>query len=140
MSAGLGRSHVNAGTCGQQMPIQAHLVEGATPFLLSSKFLYDVDATINFRRGIAEFGQLSEKQIKLEGTPNHHLLFPLMAFAGNTTVVGNLFVQKEEQDHTVANLSGEPKPSVTFHPDEDSTESQGTYDESSKTQGGTQVE
>ena len=140
MSAGLGLSHVNAGICGQQMPIQAHLVEGATPFLLSSKFLYDVDATINFRRGIAVFRQLSEKQIKLERTPNHHLLIPLMAFAGNTPVVENLFVQKEEHDSMVASLSGEPKPSVTFHPDEDSTEFQGTPDDSSETQGGTQVE
>lgn len=54
-SAGLGLSHVNAGMCGQQVPIQAHLVEGGTPFLLSSKFLYDMDATINFRSGVAVF-------------------------------------------------------------------------------------
>ena len=138
-SAGLGLSHVNAGICGQQMPIQAHLVEGATPFLLSSKFLYDVDATINFRRGVAVFRQLSEKQIKLERTPNHHLLIPLMAFAGNTPVVENLFVATEETDSMVASLSGEPKPPVTFHPDTDSTEENGT-EEGSNTQGGTQVE
>ena len=138
-SAGLGLSHVNAGICGQQMPIQAHLVEGATPFLLSSKFLYDVDATINFRRGVAVIRQLSEKQIKLERTSNHHLLIPLMAFAGNKTVVENLFVATEESDPMVASLSGEPKPSVTFHPDTDSTEEKGTV-ESSSEQGGTQVE
>ena len=55
-SAGLGLSHVNAGICGQDVEIQAHMVEGATPFLLSAKFLYDMDATINFRTGWQCFG------------------------------------------------------------------------------------
>ena len=35
-SASLGLSHLNAGICGKQVEVQAHMVEGATPFLLSA--------------------------------------------------------------------------------------------------------
>ena len=41
-SAGLGLSHMNAGIMGKEVEVQAHIVEGATPFL-SAKFLYDMD-------------------------------------------------------------------------------------------------
>ena len=104
-SAGLGLSHVNAGMCGQQVPIQAHLVEGGTPFLLSSKFLYDMDATINFRSGVAVFKTLSSRQFKLERTPSHHLMVPLTAFAGNDKVTNTLFLHSDEEDLSVQHLS-----------------------------------
>lgn len=106
-SAGLGLSHVNAGMCGQQVSIQAHLVEGGTPFLLSSKFLYDMDATINFRTGKAIFKKISPQQFQLERTPSHHLMMPLTAFAGNTAVMKNVFLQHGEEDLSVAQLSDE---------------------------------
>lgn len=104
-SAGLGLTHINAGLCGQQVPLEAHMVEGGTPFLLSSKFLYDVEATINFKSGVAVFKKLSNKQFKLERTPSHHLMIPLTAFAGNEPVVQGLFLQPGEEDVSVAELS-----------------------------------
>lgn len=104
-SAGLGLTQINAGMCGQQVPLEAHMVEGGTPFLLSSKFLYDVDATINFRTGIAVFKKLSNRQFKLERTPSHHLMIPLTAFAGNEPVVQGLFLHSGEEDLSVTELS-----------------------------------
>ena len=102
-SAGLGLTHVNAGICGQEVPVQAHMVEGATPFLLSAKFLYDLDATINFRKGIAVFRKLSEQQIKLERSSSNHLLLPMTAFAGRSEVLQALAV--DQTDPTVELLS-----------------------------------
>ena len=52
------------------------MVEGVTPFLLSAKLLYDMDATINFRKGIAVFRKLSDQQFLLERSSSNHLLLP----------------------------------------------------------------
>ena len=90
-SSGLGLGHINTGICGRELKIQAHVVEGATPFLLSSKFLYDMKAEVDFRTGQAVFHALSEDVIQLERTPNHHLLLPLTAFAGNVALLTSLF-------------------------------------------------
>ena len=60
-SAALGLSHVNAGLCGSEITLQAHMVEGGTPFLLSSKFLYDMKATINFRTGFGSTCEVGKK-------------------------------------------------------------------------------
>lgn len=106
-SAGLGPSHVNAGVCGKEMKIQAHMVEGGTPFLLSSKFLYDMDATINFRTGMAVFKAISDQQFRLERSPSHHLMLPLTAFAGNEAVLERIFVQEAQNDATVQKMSSE---------------------------------
>lgn len=89
-SSGLGLGHINTGICGKELKIQAHVVEGATPFLLSSKFLYDMAAEVDFRTGKAVFHALSEDVIQLERTPNHHLLLPLTAFAGNVAMLASL--------------------------------------------------
>ena len=104
-SSGLGLSHVNAGICGKEVTIQSHLVEGKTPFLLSSKFLYDMDVTINFRTGKALFKTLSSQQIQLERTESNHLLIPLTAFAGHQNALENLFVSDEDFDGDVHTLS-----------------------------------
>ena len=63
-SSGLGLGHINTGICGRELKIQAHVVEGATPFLLSSKFLYDMSAEVDFRSGRAIFHALSEDVIQ----------------------------------------------------------------------------
>lgn len=89
VSAGLGLGHINTGINGKEMKIQAHVVEGATPFLLSSKFLYDMEAVVDFRTGKAVFHALSEDAIQLERTPNHHLLLPLTAFAGKLAMMNS---------------------------------------------------
>ena len=83
--------------------MQAHMVEGGTPFLLSSKFLCDMDATINFRSGIAIFKRLSDQQFRLERSPSNHLLLPLTAFAGREDVLSQIWVTAH--DETVAELS-----------------------------------
>ena len=106
-SAGLGLSHVNAGICGKEVmvTIQSHLVEGKTPFLLSSKFLYDMDATINFRTGKAVFLKLSDRQVQLERTESNHLMLPLTAFAGHYEALQELFAKEDDIDQAVHTLS-----------------------------------
>ena len=104
-SAGLGLSHVNAGIFGQQVEVQAHMVEGATPFLLSAKFLYDMEATINFRTGVALFKRLSPEQFRLERSASNHLLLPMTAFAGREAVLEGLRV--DAVDEAVAQVSSE---------------------------------
>ena len=103
-NAGLGLSHVNAGIYGHQVEVQEHMVEGATPFLLSAKFLYDMDATINFRTGIAVFRNLSDQQFQLERSPSNHLMLPMTAFAGRESVLQALKVGSP--DDMVKKLSG----------------------------------
>ena len=107
-NAGLGLSHVNAGICGQQVEVQAHMVEGGTPFLLSSKFLYDMDATINFRTGLAIFKRLSDRQSRLERSPSNHLLLPMTAFAGREDLLSRIWVA--EECPVVKELSENPEP------------------------------
>ena len=82
------------------------MVEGATPFLLSAKFLYDMQATINFRSGIAMFKKLSSELFQLERTPSNHLLLPMTAFAGRGDVLSSMQVsQRDEAVDLVANAS-----------------------------------
>ena len=123
-SAGLGLAHVNAGLCGKEVEVQAHLVEGPTPFLLSSKFLYDMEATINFRTGKAIFRTLGEQQIQLERSANHHLMLPLTAYQGNATVMHSLLVAQGDEDLSVLSLSQEdtPKLESTASPEDSSME------------------
>ena len=91
-SAALGLSHVNAGLCGSEITLQAHMVEGGTPFLLSSKFLYDMKATINFRTGVGVFEAVSDQHVKLERSPGNHLMLPVTAFAGHSSVLNAMRV------------------------------------------------
>ena len=133
-SSGLGLSHVNTGICGKEVTIQSHLVEGKTPFLLSSKFLYDMDVTINFRTGKALFRTLSSQQIQLERTDSNHLLIPLTAFAGHHNALEHLFVKDEDFDGDVHTLS-RSDPDLPEQPASDpsvreaTTGDQGTVDE-----------
>jgi len=77
---------VNVGLFGHQLEVEVHLVEGATPFLLSAKFLADLNATVNFRNGAAVFRKLSNEQYVLSRTAGGHLAAPLLAYAGNASV------------------------------------------------------
>ena len=77
---------MNVGLFGHQLEIEVHLVEGATPFLLSAKFLADLNATVNFRNGTAVFRKLSSDQYVLPRTAGGHLAVPLLAYAGNASV------------------------------------------------------
>ena len=92
-SLALGQAQVTAGIHGEEQHLQMHVVEGQTPLLLSSKWLYDQEAIIDFRKGQAILPKISSEIIQLERTPTYHLLLPVTAFAGHdeardrTTVV-----------------------------------------------------
>lgn len=58
--AALGKAYVTTGIFGHEVEIEVHVVEGSAPFLLSAKFLSDMNTTIDFRSGIAVFRKLSE--------------------------------------------------------------------------------
>lgn len=106
-SSALGLATINAGLCGSEAAVEMHVVEGATPFLLSSRWLYEQEAVINFKTGHALFPKLSDKQIKLERAPTFHLLLPLTAFSGNKAATRDLFVDPQENDVSVQRLHEE---------------------------------
>ena len=85
-AAAIGKAYVNFGMFGHQLEIEVHVVEGATPFLLSAKFLADVNASINFRTGVAVFKKLSVQQYLLDRTAGGHLTIPLLGYPGNESV------------------------------------------------------
>ena len=47
----LGRAHITVGIFGHELEIEAHVVEGSTPFLLSSRFLAEMKCHIEFPNG-----------------------------------------------------------------------------------------
>ena len=100
-------ANINAGLIGGEKEVPAHVVEGRTPFLLSARWLYDMEATINFRSGKACFAALSPEQVQLERGPSFHLLMPLNMYAGNSSDLANFVVKHEERDTKVSELSNE---------------------------------
>ena len=104
-SAALGRAFVTVGVFGHLMELEVHIVEGPTPFLLSSKFLAEVDAVVDFRKGTTSFRKLSSQQFQLPRTAGGHLLLPILAFPGRSQ-----FVQK----YLVAD-SDDPLPDSQVH-------------------------
>ena len=78
----LGLAHLNLGILGEEMSLEVHVIEGTTPLLLSAKFLYDVNASINFRTGVAVFQKFGKKPFLLERGPGNHLLLPVTAYGG----------------------------------------------------------
>ena len=52
-SEALGKAMVNTGIHGTEQVLEAHVVEGRTPLLLSSKWLYEQRAVIDFGSGQA---------------------------------------------------------------------------------------
>ena len=64
------------------------MVEGKTPLLLSSKWLYEQRPIIDFESGQALFPLVSSNVIQLERAPTYHLLLPFTAFGGNEMAKG----------------------------------------------------
>ena len=91
----IGLAHLNVGILGSECTLDVHVIEGSTPLLLSAKFLYDTDASINFRTdasinfrtGVAVFAKMSSKAVQLSRGPGNHLLLPITAFAGRSHLV-----------------------------------------------------
>ena len=99
----LGRAHITVGIFGHELEIEAHVVEGSTPFLLSSRFLAEMNATLNFRMGVIVMKRLSEQHYTLERTAGNHLILPLTAFPGRPKLFVNHALN--EPDSNVQKLS-----------------------------------
>ena len=78
-SQALGQAHVTMAIHGTEQTVRMHVVEGQTPMLLSSKWLYDQEAVIDFRAGHAWFPKISKEVIQLERAPTYHLMVPITA-------------------------------------------------------------
>ena len=76
-SSSLGLAEILACVNGVNVKLQAHVVEGPTPLLLSSQWLLQHDAKIDFSTGMAAFDFTGGEEIKLKRSPTHHLLLPL---------------------------------------------------------------
>ena len=51
----LGLAKINIGLYGTEKVLEAHVVEGATPLLLSAKVMYEWEMIVNFKTGKAQF-------------------------------------------------------------------------------------
>ena len=107
----LGLATVNAGLCGSEHALSVHVVEGSTPLLLSSRWLYETGAVINFKTGRAVFPALcGDREIQLERAPSFHLLMPVSAFQGNSEVLHGLFADSTRPDPGLAHLIASTSP------------------------------
>ena len=109
----LGKAYITTRIFGHEIEIEAHVVEGHTPFLLSAKFLADMNATINFRTGVAVFQKLGSSMYRLKRTPGNHLIIPLTAFAGHRKVFEDLVIL--EPDPSVQSLCSHVNDEVCFN-------------------------
>ena len=85
-SLSLGYANITVGVAGRLMKIPIHVVEGQTPMLLSSRWLEEHSAVIDFRTGKASFGFLDGQDLQLERASTNHLLLPVTAFPDAKTV------------------------------------------------------
>ena len=79
----LGLAKINIGLMGQEYVLEAHVVEGATPLLLSAKVMYEWGLQVDFKTGLAVFNDRNGEQVQLERAPSYHLLMPIDRFAGH---------------------------------------------------------
>lgn len=82
VSEALGLATLNVGIFGREYEIEAHVVEGSAPLLLSSRFLYQHAVTIDFKKGVANFGLEDDQSVVLERAASYHLLVSIVAFPG----------------------------------------------------------
>ena len=87
----IGLAKITVGLLGKE----AHVVDGATPHLLSSKVVCEQDFQIDFRKGHAWFKQWGEK-VKLGRAPSYHLLLSILGFPGNEKDLEKLKILEEE--------------------------------------------
>ena len=82
-SQALGLARMTTGIHGRETETEAHVVEGQTPLLLSSRWIHDQRAVVDFGTGQAVFPKLSQEVVQLERAPTYHLLLPITAFFGH---------------------------------------------------------
>ena len=83
VSEAIGLARITVGMFGQEHIIEAHVVDGSAPLLLSSRFLYQFEMVVDFKSGVAylpEDGNLTAREIMLERAPSYHLMMPIMNF------------------------------------------------------------
>ena len=96
-SSSLGLAEILTCVSGAPVKIQAHVVEGPTPLLLSSQWLLQHGAMIDFTTGVATFDFTNGHEIKLKRSPTHHLLLPLeQCSAENETKLPEKIPTKQE--------------------------------------------
>ena len=82
VSEAIGLATITVGLFGRECEIEAHVVEGSARLLLSSRFLYQPNVTIDFRKGEACFGDRGDEVVSLERAPSYHLIMSVLAFPG----------------------------------------------------------
>lgn len=93
-SSSLGLVQFQAGILGKEIKISA--LEGNTPLLLSSQFLFEYKVAVNFRSGTAVFKEISNDPVQLERAAGGHLILPVIAFAGNHAVLEKLRIDGQD--------------------------------------------
>lgn len=91
----LGLAKITVGLLGRETEIEAHVVEGNTPLLLSSRFMYDQEITVDFKKGQAWFHQWQER-VQLERASSYHLLLSILGFPGNVTEKNLMKIPEED--------------------------------------------
>lgn len=96
MSLGLAR--LNVGLVGKEVTIEAHVVEGPTPLLLSAKFLLEHRVVVDFSTGKAWFPDQMIEPVQLGRTSSYHLLLPVTGFAGNADILQKMTKLETAED------------------------------------------
>ena len=78
VSEAIGLAQLTVGLFGTEHVIDVHVVDGSAPLLLSSKFLYQMEMTVDFKSGAAWLPD--RKKIQLERAPSYHLMLPILNF------------------------------------------------------------
>lgn len=107
VSEAIGLAQLTVGLFGKEYVIEAHVVDGSAPLLLSSKFLYQFEMMVDFKTGCAYMPGDPEREIQLERAPSYHLLMPILDFChGKQTTSGS---SRTESQHACDPNEGQPE-------------------------------
>ena len=81
----LGFARVTVGVADHTVKIPIHVVKGQTPTLLSSRWLEEHSAVIDFKSQKAQYGFLNGASLQLERSRTNHLLLPMTTFARDSS-------------------------------------------------------
>ena len=99
VSEAIGMATITIGLFGKECQLEAHVVDGAAPLLLSSKFMYQHEMVIDFKRGVVCLGERSEEVETLERAPSYHLMMSILNFPGrrrdDATITGRRTSESE---------------------------------------------
>ena len=78
----IGLATITVGLFGVEQQIEVHVIDGSAPLLLSSKFMYQSNITVDFRQGKAWFQGDYKTCVDLERAPSFHLMISVLEFPG----------------------------------------------------------